>query len=196
MPLNATEIKELMDRSFPDKLCITPILSQAQIEDGHASVDVRLGQEFIVSDKSRVVEVDSCNQDAVNLYLRKVHVPFGDDFILHPRSFALGSTLEYLRFPGDISAQVLGRSRWARVGLVIAMATFVHPWYAGCLTLELQNLGDAPIRLKPGMCIAQLVFDKCNEVGQRNVNQITCAIGPELPTLLNEEEKELLDKFK
>jgi dCTP deaminase len=85
-----------------------------------------------------------------------LHVRFGEDFILHPRSFVLGVTLEWLRLPSDLGGYVTGRSSWGRRGLVIATATGVHPGFTGCLTLELANLGDVPIAIRPGMTIGQL----------------------------------------
>ena len=87
---------------------------------------------------------------------RMHHVRFGDDFILHPRSFALASTIEWLRIPTDLAGYVTGRSSLGRRGLIIATAVGVHPGFTGCLTLELSNLGDVPIIIRPGMTVAQL----------------------------------------
>jgi dCTP deaminase len=87
---------------------------------------------------------------------QSVHVRFGQDFILHPRSFVLGVTLEWFRLPSDLGGYVTGRSSWGRRGLVIATATGIHPGFTGCLTLELANLGDLPIAIRPGMRIGQL----------------------------------------
>ncbi len=81
---------------------------------------------------------------------------FGEDFILHPRSFVLGVTLEWLRMPSNFAGYVIGKSSWGRRGLIIATATGVHPGFTGCLTLELSNIGDLPIAIRPGMTIAQL----------------------------------------
>jgi dCTP deaminase len=91
---------------------------------------------------------------------RPYHVRFGDDFILHPRSFALASTLEWLRIPTDLAGYVTGRSSLGRRGLIIATAVGVHPGFTGCLTLELANLGDVPISVRPGMTIGQLFIHK------------------------------------
>lgn len=88
--------------------------------------------------------------------VQSVHVRFGQDFILHPRSFVLGVTLEWFRLPSDLGGYVTGRSSWGRRGLVIATATGIHPGFTGCLTLELSNLGDIPIAIRPGMTIGQL----------------------------------------
>ncbi|SRR6266404_3981452 len=91
---------------------------------------------------------------------RTYHVRFGDDFVLHPRSFALASTLEWLRVPTDLAGYVTGRSSWGRRGLIIATAVGVHPGFTGCLTLELSNLGDVPIIIRPGMTVAQLFLHR------------------------------------
>ena len=58
--------------------------------------------------------------------------------------------------PPDLGAYVVGRSSWGRIGLIVATAIMVQPGYAGTLTLELVNEGEAPIRLYPGLRIAQL----------------------------------------
>jgi dCTP deaminase len=55
-------------------------------------------------------------------------------------------------------AYVVGRSSFGRLGLIIATAIGVHPHFFGALTLELRNLGEAPVRLYPGQTIAQLFF--------------------------------------
>lgn len=88
--------------------------------------------------------------------LIKMHyVRFGDKFILHPRSFVLGGTLEWVRLPRNIAGYVTSRSSWGRRGLIIATATGVHPQFTGCLTLELFNSGEVPIALYPGMAVCQ-----------------------------------------
>lgn len=53
---------------------------------------------------------------------------------------------------------VVGRSTWGRLGLIVATAVGIHPGFAGSLTLELRNLGEAPITLFPVQTIAQLFF--------------------------------------
>jgi len=114
---------------------------------------------------------------------RSYHVCFGEDFILHPRSFVLGVTLEWLRFPSDLGGYVTGRSSWGRRGLVIATATGVHPGFTGCLTLELANLGDIPISIRPGMTVGQLfVHAVDSETGDRSVDQsgFACKRAPKL----------------
>ncbi len=71
---------------------------------------------------------------------------------------ALASTLEYVRMPNDLSASVTSRSKWGRLGLVIATATAVHPGFTSVVTLELVNHGGVPLVLYPGLMVAQLIL--------------------------------------
>src|SRR6266849_9594195 len=75
---------------------------------------------------------------------------------MHPGNFVLRVTLEWIRLPKDMAAYVVGKSSWGRCGLIIATATGVHPGFKGCLTLELSNVGEIPIGIKPGIAICQL----------------------------------------
>lgn len=192
MPLAGSEIKQWMDKEFPHRLVITSLLADDQLTDDGASVDVRLGHEFIIGERSILSEIeprDISEEADVGQYLRRVHVPLHGKFALHPRQFALAATLEYIRLPLGLTAQVIGRSRWARAGLIIEMASFVHPGYAGCLTLELQNLGDLPLCLSPGYPVAQLIFDECDwgrSTGKQDPGQLTCATRPEFTPLLSD----------
>jgi len=88
--------------------------------------------------------------------MRQRYVRFGDKFFLHPQSFALAVTLEWVRFPKDLAGYVIGKSSWGRRGLIIATATGVHPGFTGCITLELTNVGDIPVVISPGAAICQL----------------------------------------
>ncbi|HEY3416149.1 MAG TPA: dCTP deaminase [Armatimonadota bacterium] len=198
MILSGQEILQRMKADFPDKLVVTPLLDKdKQLRPGSAGIDVRLGQDFIIADRALLDRIDpqQITQYQLAGYLRRVHVPIGDKFTLHPHQFALGATIEYCRLPRDLSAEVMGRSRWARVGLVIAMATFVVPGFAGCLTLELQNLGDVPLNLIPGLSVAQLIFYQTVPPDTVSTSQFQCSIGPEFPVLVSDEEKTILKQF-
>jgi dCTP deaminase len=93
-----------------------------------------------------------------------VFVPRGDDFILYPGAFALGSTFETVALGSNITARLEGKSSLGRLGLVIhATAGFIDPGFEGQITLELSNVGTMPILLRPGMRIGQLCFFKLPE---------------------------------
>jgi len=134
-------------------------------------------------------------------HLDCVTVPPSGEYFLHPGEFGLAAIHEYIRLPKDLCADVVGRSSWARLGLIIAMATFVHPGYAGCLTLELQNLGQTPIRLKPGLRVAQLIFRETTLTALSDdvleglpwPNQVVCSFAPEYSEVIRKRDQELLD---
>jgi dCTP deaminase len=97
---------------------------------------------------------------------KTTYVPFGQDFFLHPRAFVLAVTLEWVRIPGNLAAYVVCKSSWGRCGLIIATATGVHPGFKGCLTLELSNVGEIPIGIKPGISICQLFLHEVSSTDE------------------------------
>ena len=79
--------------------------------------------------------------------------------MIHPGEFVLGRTLEWVELPDDIVARIEGKSSLGRLGLIVhATAGFVDPGFKGTLTLEITNLTRVPIKLYPGLLIAQLSF--------------------------------------
>lgn len=146
------------------RLFITPLLNPAQ-QLGNLSVDLRLGNEFIVPMKTKYPVLDPNRYGRykvaeVEEYQEKIYKRYGEPFILHPGQFVLGCTLEFMRLPNCFSAYIIGRSSWGRLGLTIATAIAIDPGYSGVLTLELLNSGETPIVLYPGARIAQLILHK------------------------------------
>jgi dCTP deaminase len=144
------------------KLEVRPLLdSNSQV--GTCSLDVRLGNEFIVTKLPVLTRLDPTeleDDSSARQFQSKLHLPLGKPFVLHPGQFVLTSTLEYLVLPPDIMGFLVGRLSWGRLGLVIASTTKLIPNYTGCITLELTNLGSAPVLLYPCARIAQVVFFK------------------------------------
>jgi dCTP deaminase len=140
-------------------IVISPILDPSR-QIGEGSVDISLGPRFIVNQRPQVNEIDpmTLTNKEIRKFQQEIVVPFGEKFTLHPQSFLLGGTFEFVALPADVCGFVLSRSSYGRAGLLVATATFVHPGWHGCLTLELENLGEVPIALRPGSPVGQLVF--------------------------------------
>jgi dCTP deaminase len=156
--------REIIDRLHTDirnkRLIITPILDP-RVQIHSCSIDIRLGNEFIVTRRTKVPSIDPASpyiESKIEQYQSKIYVPLGKALTIHPHQFVLGSTLEYLGMPVNLCAIVVGRSSWGRLGLVIATATKIDPNFKGCITLELVNEGDVPIELYPAARVGQLII--------------------------------------
>lgn len=168
--LSGEDLKNRLKLDPSDEHCLVlaPLLEpEKQLSSDEASIDIRLGCQFALVAPSVYGAIDEFDRTEMaespqyfrRLY-RKVYIPLGEGLVIHPHQFMLGTTLEYMRLPGDLMSYVVGRSTWGRLGLIVATAIGIHPWFAGCLTLELRNLGESPIRLYPGQTVAQLFFHK------------------------------------
>lgn len=161
--LSRKEIKDRLKKSPEDleSIIITPLLDE---KFDHDSVDLRLGCYFRIPAVS-TIECVKPYQETVEHYPELVHKPYSrgskiNTLILQPHHAVLASTLEYIKMPGDVSGQILTKSSWARIFISIASAPWIHPFYRGCLTLEVTNLGNVPVALPVGKPMAQLVFIK------------------------------------
>ena len=156
----ASLLREGAKPETPDPLVITPTLGSldALAASGSGSIDLRLGTWFMTLRQARMGHLDIDEPGGQSKLTKMHYVPFGDEYYLHPGNFVLSVTLEWIRLPKNLAAYVIGKSSWGRRGLIIATATGVHPGFKGCLTLELSNVGELPIAIKPGMTICQLFF--------------------------------------
>ena len=132
-----------------------------------ASIDVRLGGEFLVFRNHTRDVIDP--YDRPSDLMERVTTADGQPFVLHPGEFVLGTTLEAIGLPDDLVARVEGKSSLGRLGLLIhATAGFVDPgWPRGQITLELSNVATLPIRLWPGMRVGQLSFSRLDAPARR-----------------------------
>jgi dCTP deaminase len=122
-----------------------------------ASVDLRLGDSFRVFHNHRASGIDL--RDPPSGLTEEVVIQPQESFVIHPGEFCLGRTLEWVELPDDIVARIEGKSSIGRLGLIVhATAGFCDPGWKGTLTLELNNLTRIPIKLYPGLQIAQLSF--------------------------------------
>jgi dCTP deaminase len=142
---------------------------------GPGSIDLHLGREFRVFKKLR----NACVvEDSISVEALTEHLEAEESFTLMPGETVLGITHERIRLPADICGWLEGRSRFARMGLVIHMtASFVQPGINNRQVLEIGNLAPFPLVLKPGVRICQIILErtegKASYQGRfRNQNQL------------------------
>ncbi|HWO13520.1 MAG TPA: dCTP deaminase [Polyangiaceae bacterium] len=124
-----------------------------------ASVDLRLGREFLVYHAARVSCLDPREPLGIAEAMDRVLIEGERAFVLHPGEFTLGTTEERVRMPDDLVGMVDGRSSVGRLAVVVhATAGLIDPGFEGQITLELSNIGSIPVKLYPGMRIAQIVL--------------------------------------
>ena len=163
-PVNIDSPGVLSDRDLNtlmsnDCLRIIPLID-AKFQVRGTVIDLRLGHNFEIFPSSvpRIVD-PMMSEDLQSSDSLEVDVDFGQGLNIGPGQFLLAHTLEYIKLPANVAAQVEGRSSFARIGLQVHMtANLVEAGFDGCLTLEVVNNGPSSIRLYPGMRIAQLRF--------------------------------------
>jgi dCTP deaminase len=157
------EIKRRLELSIknPSSLVITPLLERAKVLDDTSddtdSIDLRLGTYFLLPQVPPVPFTYPCKDSSKQSHVR-VHVPLGDYLVVPAHETVLGSTLEFIKLPGDLCGEILTKSSVARTFTVIETAPWIHPCYRGCLTLEIANASNTPLILYPGRFIAQLIL--------------------------------------
>ncbi len=158
--------RDILARLKQGDLVVDP-LDDPDLQVQPASIDLRLGDEFLVFRNPHIPFIDPQASDLSGL-TEKIVVGRGSPFILHPGEFALGTTHERVRIPADLVAKVEGRSSLGRLAVVVhATAGFVDPGFEGHITLELSNLGRVPVALHPGMRISQIALHQMSSPAQR-----------------------------
>jgi dCTP deaminase len=120
--------------------------------------DVRVGDEYKVFTDVFSVVVDPKSFDPRSFVDMK-----GDHCIIPPHSFALASTMEYFRIPSDVLVVCVGKSTYARCGIIVNV-TPLEPEWCGHLTLEISNTTPLPAKIYSREGLAQLLFFKGEEV--------------------------------
>lgn len=119
--------------------------------------DVRCGRQFKVFTNIHSTIVDPKNFDEKSF----VDVE-GDYCIIPPNSFALARTVEYFRIPRDTLVVCLGKSTYARCGIIVNV-TPLEPEWEGEVTLEFSNTTPLPAKIYAGEGVAQMLFFQGNE---------------------------------
>ncbi len=162
MILSCDQIADRLEKKGPaDQFIVIAPQPELKVlrEKPSASVDLRLGTWFLAARTSSATHFDVFEQNIPeHKFVRQGYAPLGKPFIIHPHEFVLAATLEWISMPKGLSGYVTGKSSLGRRGLVIETSPGVHPLFAGCIALELANVGEIPITVVPGMPICQLFF--------------------------------------
>ena len=120
--------------------------------------DVRCAREFKVFTNVHSAIVDPKNFDD------KSFIDIESDVcIIPPNSFALARTVEYFRIPRNVLTICLGKSTYARCGIIVNV-TPLEPEWEGHVTLEFSNTTNLPARIYAGEGVAQMLFFESDEV--------------------------------
>lgn len=190
-------ISLLRAKKYEDRLIVTPLFLDDQVSE--ASIDIRLGNNFIITRKGNLAYIDPAADSAKShRYQTKHYINFGNRFYLHPGELVLAGTLEYFRLPKTVAGSVTSRSSWGRTGLIIATATAVQPGFTGVITLELVNHGEVPLVLYPGLSVAQLILAECDGATEYNgrFSYATEAVYPRVSSDKNTELNFWCNSFK
>lgn len=185
MPLSKNEIISRISPSSKyrkSRIIVTPLLDPKD-QIGTSGIDLRLGKQFILFKShlqgSLKPERIGSTIGEIFKYQEERVIGMNKALVLHPNQFVLGSSLEYIGLPTNLEARIDGRSSWARIGLLIATATTVHPGFQGVVTLELSNHGSIPIELYPGLKIAYMTFEEIiGKYPHRAKSKYDYSIGP------------------
>jgi dCTP deaminase len=119
--------------------------------------DIRCAREFKIFTNINSTIVDPKNFD------EKSFVDFsGDICIIPPNSFALARTVEYFRIPRDVLVVCLGKSTYARCGIIVNV-TPLEPEWEGHVTLEFSNTTTLPAKIYANEGVAQVLFFESDE---------------------------------
>jgi dCTP deaminase len=120
--------------------------------------DVRCSREFKVFTNINSATVDPKNFDEGSF----VHVE-SDVCVIPPNSFALAATVEYFRIPRNVLTVCLGKSTYARCGIIVNV-TPLEPEWEGHVTLEFSNTTTLPAKIYANEGVAQMLFFESDEV--------------------------------
>jgi dCTP deaminase len=119
--------------------------------------DIRVADEFKIFTNVFSAVVDPKHFDPKSMVDYK-----GEVCVIPPNSFALARTIEYFRIPRDVLTVCLGKSTYARCGIIVNVTPFEPEW-EGYVTLEISNTTPLPARIYANEGIAQVLFFQSDE---------------------------------
>ncbi len=120
--------------------------------------DIRCSDEFKLFTNINSTIVDPKNFDANSFVELK-----GDYCIIPPNSFALARTVEHFRIPRNVLTICLGKSTYARCGIIVNV-TPLEPEWEGYVTLEFSNTTPLPAKIYANEGVAQVIFFESDDV--------------------------------
>ncbi|HEV8318641.1 MAG TPA: dCTP deaminase [Vicinamibacterales bacterium] len=143
-----------MIEPFEDRQVRAGVVSYGLSSYGY---DIRVADEFKVFTNINSTVVDPKNFDARSFVDIRT-----DICIVPPNSFVLARTVEYFRIPRDVLTICVGKSTYARCGLIVNVTPFEPEW-EGFVTLEISNTTPLPARIYANEGIAQVLFFQSDE---------------------------------
>jgi dCTP deaminase len=144
-----------MIEPFEDRQVRKGVISYGLSSYGY---DIRVADEFKVFTNINNTVVDPKNFDDRSFVDMKTDV-----CIIPPNSFALAKTVEYFRIPRDVLTVCVGKSTYARCGLIVNVTPFEPEW-EGFVTLEISNTTPLPAKVYANEGISQVLFFQSDEV--------------------------------
>jgi len=142
-------LQNQMIQPFSEELVAKDIVSYGLSSYGY---DIRVSNSFKIFTNVNTTIVDPKNFDDNNV------VDFeGDVCIVPPNSFALARTVEYFKIPSNVLAICLGKSTYARCGIIVNVTPF-EPGFEGHITIEISNTTPLPAKIYANEGIAQVLF--------------------------------------
>jgi len=147
-------LEQKMIEPFVDKQVRQGVISYGVSSYGY---DVRVADEFMIFTNVHSAIVDPKNFDTKSMVEFK-----GDVCIIPPNSFALARTVEYFRIPRKVLTVCLGKSTYARCGLIVNVTPFEPEW-EGYVTLEISNTTPLPAKIYANEGLAQVLFFEADD---------------------------------
>jgi dCTP deaminase len=148
-------LEHRMIEPFAEKQVREGVISYGLSSYGY---DVRIGDEFKIFTNINSTIVDPKAFDPRSFVDFK-----GEVCIIPPNSFALARTIEYFRIPRNVITVCVGKSTYARCGIIVNVTPFEPEW-EGIVTLEVSNTTPLPAKIYAGEGIAQVLFFESDEV--------------------------------
>ena len=148
-------LEQRMIEPFEEKQVRTGVISYGVSSYGY---DIRIADEFKIFTNVNSTIVDPKNMDPATMVDFK-----GPVCIIPPNSFALGRSVEYFRVPRNVLCTCVGKSTYARCGIITNVTPFEPEW-EGFVTLEISNTTPLPAKIYSNEGIAQVLFFESDEV--------------------------------